>query len=71
MIDRSIRAGRKFEHIDPQNTITIAIADQSSRGPARSYDTINNHFDAINKFCRKMVSTASRLHFVYEAGLCG
>lgn len=54
-----------------KNSITIAIADQDGRGPARSYGTINNDFDALNRFCRKMVSTASRLNFVYEAGPCG
>ena len=54
-----------------KNSITIAIADQNSRGPARSYGTINNDLDALNKFCRKMVSTASHLRFVYEAGPCG
>jgi len=54
-----------------KKTITIAIANQDSRGSARSYGTINNDFDAIDKFCRKMVSTTSRLNFVYEAGPCG
>lgn len=54
-----------------KNSITIAIADQGSRGPARSYGTINNDLDALDKFCRKMVSTASHPRFVYEAGPCG
>jgi len=54
-----------------KNSITIAIADLGSRGPARSYGTINNDLSALDKFCRKMVSTASQLHFVYEAGPCG
>jgi len=54
-----------------KNSITIAIADLDSRGPARSYGTINNDLSALDKFCRKMVSTASQLHFVYEAGPCG
>ena len=54
-----------------KNSITIAIADQNNRGPARSYGTINNNFDALNKFCCKMISTKSRLNFVYEAGPCG
>jgi transposase len=54
-----------------KNSITIAIADQGQRGPARTYGAINNDLGAIDKFCRKMVSTASKLHFVYEAGPCG
>jgi len=54
-----------------KNSITIAIADLDSRGPARSYGTINNDLSALDKFCRKMVSTANQLHFVYEAGPCG
>ena len=36
-----------------------------------AYGAITNDLDALDKFCRKMVSTSSRLHFVYEAGPCG
>lgn len=54
-----------------KNSIAIAIADQDRRGSARTYGTINNDLGALDKFCRKMVSTASELHFVYEAGPCG
>lgn len=54
-----------------KNSITIAIAEEGSRDSARIYGTINNDLDALDKFCRKMVSTASELHFVYEAGPCG
>jgi hypothetical protein len=36
-----------------KKTITIAIADAGSREPARVYGTINNDFEALNKFCRK------------------
>ena len=54
-----------------KNSITIAIADQGRRGPARTYGAIDNDLGAPDKFCRKMVSTASQLHFVYEAGPCG
>jgi len=54
-----------------KNSINIAIADQGCRGPARTYGAINNDFGALDKFCRKMVSTASELYFVYEAGPCG
>lgn len=54
-----------------KKSITIAIADGGSREPARVYGTINNDHEALTKFCRKMVSTSSELHFVYEAGPCG
>jgi transposase len=54
-----------------KKTITIAIADQGHQCQPRPYGTIANDLDALDKFCRKMVSTASRLYFVYEAGPCG
>jgi transposase len=54
-----------------KKTITIAIAEEGSLDSAGIYGTINNDFDALDKFCRKMLSTASQLHFVYEAGACG
>jgi transposase len=51
--------------------ITIAIADQGRQSQPRTYGAIANDLDALDKFCRKMVSSASRLYFVYEAGPCG
>lgn len=54
-----------------KNSITIAIADQDHRAAARTYGAINHDLGALDKFCRKMVSTASQLRFVYEAGPCG
>jgi transposase len=54
-----------------KKTITIAIADEGRQNQPRSYGTIANELDALDKFCRKMVSTSSRLYFVYEAGPCG
>ena len=51
-----------------KKTITIAIADEDRQKQPRSYGAITNDLDALDKFCRKMVSTSSRLHFVYEAG---
>jgi transposase len=54
-----------------KKTITIAIADQGRQNKPRVYGAIANDLDALDKFCRKMVSTASRLDFVYEAGPCG
>lgn len=54
-----------------KKTITIAIADEGRQKQPRVYGTITNDLDALDKFCRKMVSTANQLHFVYEAGPCG
>jgi transposase len=54
-----------------KKTITIAIADQGRENKPRVYGTISNDLDALDKFCRKMVSTASRPDFVYEAGPFG
>ena len=54
-----------------KKTIAIAIADDGRNSQVRSYGTLANDLNALDKFCRKMVSTASQLHFVYEAGPCG
>jgi transposase len=54
-----------------KKTITIAIIDQGRKKQPRIYGSIANDLDALDKFCRKMVSTSTRLHFVYEAGPCG
>ena len=42
-----------------KNSITIAIAEEGSRDSVRPYGAISNDLDALDKFCRKMVSTAS------------
>ena len=54
-----------------KKTITIAIIDEGRQNQSRIYGTIANDLDALDKFCRKMVSTSTRLYFVYEAGPCG
>ncbi len=54
-----------------KKSITVAIADEGRNGQVRAYGTLANDPNALDKFCRKMVSTASQLHFVYEAGPCG
>jgi transposase len=54
-----------------KKTITIAIIDQGRKKQPRIYGSIANQAEALDKFCRKMVSTAARLYFVYEAGPCG
>jgi len=54
-----------------KKTITIAITDQGRQNQPRIYGAITNDLDALDKFCRKMVSTSTQLHFVYEAGPCG
>ncbi len=62
----------KFIGLDVhKKTITIAIADSGRQNKPRVYGATTNDLDAVDKFCRKMVSTASRLYFVYEAGPCG
>jgi len=54
-----------------KNSITIATCDADRSDQPRIYGAIDNDLNALDKFCRKMVSSASRLHFVYEAGPCG
>jgi len=54
-----------------KKSISIAIADAGRDGDVRYYGKIPNDFTTLDKFCRKMVSTGSQLHFVYEAGPCG
>jgi transposase len=54
-----------------KKTITIAIIDQGRKKQPRIYGSIANQPEALDKFCRKMLSTAAQLHFVYEAGPCG
>jgi transposase len=54
-----------------KKTITIAIIDEGRQKQPRIYGAIENQLQALDKFCRKMLSTASQLHFVYEAGPCG
>ena len=54
-----------------KNSITIAICDADRSDRPRIYGAINNDLNVLDKFCRKMVSSASQLHFVYEAGPCG
>jgi len=62
----------KFVGLDVhKNSISLAIADDGSNGEVRLYGTINNTREALDKVIRKLVSTASQLHFVYEAGPCG
>ncbi len=62
----------KFVGMDVhKKTITIAVIDENRKEPPRIYGTIANELEALDKFCRKMVSTSTQLHFVYEAGPCG
>ncbi|MGI9571317.1 MAG: IS110 family transposase, partial [Desulfobulbia bacterium] len=58
----------KFVGMDVhQKSISIAIADDGPDGEVRLYGKINNTPEAIDKLIRKLVSTGSQLHFVYEA----
>jgi transposase len=69
---RQVMSNVKFIGMDVhKNSITIASADEDRQDPGRIYGTIKNNFEALDKFCRKMVSTPSQLRFVYEAGPCG
>ncbi len=62
----------KFVGMDVhQKSISIAIADAGSDGDVRLYGKTKNTAEAIDKVIRKLVSTGSELHFVYEAGPCG
>jgi len=54
-----------------KNSIDIAIADQGRKGRVRHYGKIDGTLSALDKVVRKLVSTGSHLHFVYEAGPCG
>jgi len=54
-----------------KNSIDIAIADEGSKGQVRHYGKIDGTLSALDKVVRKLVSTGSQLHFVYEAGPCG
>ena len=45
-----------------KKTIAVAIADDGRNSQVRSYGTLANDLNALDKFCRKMVSTASQLH---------
>ena len=54
-----------------KKTITVAISDEESHYQPRVYGMITNETAELDKFCRKMQSISSELHFVYEAGPCG
>ena len=69
---RQVMKTVKFIGMDVhKNSITIAICDVDRSSQPRMYGAIDNDLSVLDKFCRKMVSSASRLHFVYEAGPCG
>ena len=54
-----------------KDSITIAIADEGRDGNVRVYGKIHNDLGQIDKVMRKLISTNSELHCVYEAGPCG
>jgi transposase len=54
-----------------KNSIDIAIAQSGRQGQVRHYGKIDGTLSALDKVVRKLVSTGSSLHFVYEAGPCG
>lgn len=62
----------KFIGLDVhKRTISIALAEEGRNGEVRSYGTILNDMDSLDKFVRKQVSQAETLKFVYEAGPTG
>lgn len=54
-----------------KDSISIAIADEGRTGEIRSYGTIVNTLNSLDKFVRKQVSKGYKLHFAYEAGPTG
>ena len=52
-------------------TIDIAISENHSSSPARSYGQIDNRLSVLDRVVRKLQSKGSELQFVYEAGPCG
>jgi transposase len=62
----------KFIGLDVhKETISIAIAEEGRKGEVRSYGTIRNDFESLDKFVTKQVSLRGNLKFVYEAGPTG
>jgi transposase len=54
-----------------KDSITIAVADEGRDGNVRVYGKIHNDLGQIDSVMRKLISTNSELHCVYEAGPCG
>ena len=55
-----------------KKSIDVAIIDERANGIIRSYSKIDGTtLEALDKLIRKLKSTGSDLHFVYEAGPCG
>ena len=62
----------KFIGMDVHSkTISVAIADEGSKGEVRHYGTIENTIEAIEKVIKSLTSTGAELRFIYEAGPCG
>jgi transposase len=54
-----------------KNSINVALADGGSQGEVRYYGSIGGDRESFDRLVRKLVSTGSELHVVYEAGPCG
>jgi transposase len=54
-----------------KNSIDVALADGGREGEVRYYGSIGGDRESLDRLIRKLVSTGSELHFVYEAGPCG
>jgi len=59
----------KFIGLDVHSkTISVAIADGGRKGEVRHYGTIDNTFEAIDKFIKSITAAGTELRFIYEAG---
>ena len=54
-----------------KDSIEIVIAETTGTQEVRHYGKINGDMASLDKAVRKLKSTGSELHFVYEAGPCG
>lgn len=54
-----------------KNSISIAVAETGGSMEVRHYGKIGGTMDALDRAVRKLMSSGSTLHFVYEAGPCG
>ncbi|WP_211108791.1 hypothetical protein [Azospirillum baldaniorum] len=52
-------------------TVSVAIAEGTRGGEVRSFDTVANRAEAIEKPVGRLARDGYRLSFCYEAGPCG
>lgn len=54
-----------------KDTIDIAVAEAGRDGEVRHVGSIGGDLAAVDRSLRKLQSTGTELHVVYEAGPCG